>query len=127
MSKSKKRLRTERSTVRTPKDKPQCQLHGLVMEYNPLVNLWECVVDGCDQKAWPRQDISRGKPVLGSGTLELALVDDPEGNRNGRVLIRSEDNIIIDLTDNIIDEPQVEQGYVDVQIRLYHVQDNRTR
>ena len=96
----KPKVRVEPVVVKAPKSKPLCPMHSMHMEYEQIRGVWACVVDGCHQIAFPANQTDKGKPVVGTGTLELMRVKDPGGSKAGRLLLRSvESNVILDITD----------------------------
>lgn len=102
----KKKIKTEAVAVRRPTGIPVCPLHNEGMKFDQVTNMWACTVTSCTQKAFPKVDMGKyEKPILVDGTLEVVLVDDPDGAKRPKFLLRNKDggNIMVDITDHITD------------------------
>lgn len=72
------------------------------MRYVPEDMRWVCDIEYCKQVAFPPMVAEKGKPIIGKGEVELVRTKDPDGDKNGRYLLRAIDNnVIIDITEVI--------------------------
>jgi hypothetical protein len=127
--KKKPKVRVEPVAVKAPRSKPLCPMHSMHMEYDQIRGVWACVVDGCHQIAFPANQTDKGKPVVGTGTIELMRIKDPGGSKEGRYLLRSvESNVILDITDyvdNVLVGTDTGQVH-SVTLRVEHFLDTRS-
>lgn len=113
---AKKKVITEPNIVRTKRG-PKCVLHGVRMRYVPEEVVWKCPEDGCTQVAFPKQEITSGRPIVGRGALELVHIPDPEGSKHGVWMLRAMDNnVMINITDELVAEIGM-----DITIRVYNI------
>lgn len=82
------------------KDKrPRCPLHEVPMEYYIEELHWSCPTEGCAQIAFPRAEVSKGRPIVGRGDLEVFVMTDPDSGRQHVFLRALENNVLLDITD----------------------------
>lgn len=122
------KIRVEPTVVKAPKSKPLCPMHSMVMEYDQVRGVWACAVPNCHQIAFPANQVDKGKPVVGTGTMELVRVKDPGGSKTGRLLLRSvESNVILDITDYVISQSITSNGDDhSITLRVDHYMDTRS-
>lgn len=119
-------VRTEPVTVKKKRG-PRCPVHDVPMAYDAENVRWKCTDLKCRQIAWPENDADNGRPVVGRGDLEVVLIDDPEGGKEGRVLIRAmQNNVMVDITDCLVTSGTT-PGTIELGLRVYHTADRRTR
>lgn len=126
--KKSKTVKVEKIAPRKPQGIPLCPMHGLEMVYQPEHMYWECPDRQCAQVAFHREEIAEGTPIMGRGTLELLLMDDPDGSKMGRFILRCNDNnVMIDVTDALTNVPEAnKRGAWALNLLLHHTADTRT-
>jgi hypothetical protein len=129
MGKPLKKLKGEKLRPRKPQGIPLCPIHSMEMEYVTESMHWACPDKACAQIAFPREEIEEGKPVVGRGIVELVMIDDPDGNRLGRYILRTIDNnVMVDITDYIKGIPkQNGDDSWSLELKMHYSADNRTR
>lgn len=93
--KPKKSIRTGQIKV-PPTSKPKCPTHSVEMKFTSRM-LWECTIKDCGMVAFPRQDLDSGKPIIGTGELELVVIRDEYGDH--QVFLKATaTNIMLEIT-----------------------------
>lgn len=131
MAKHLKKLKTDSgidTSKRKKAEKPRCPIHGVEMAYEVDHMRWACTFDDCRQVAFPVEQIEQGKPVIGRGDVEVVRVDDPDGMKSGRILLRAIDNnVIIDVTEIMADFTRDKNQGCTLILDVPYMTDNRTR
>ena len=86
---------TNPARVRTPK----CPLHTEQMVFNSVRTVWECPVTGCSIIAQPKNEPEQGRVTLGKGEIHLRIVC--QENKSPAVILISDDNIALDITEMV--------------------------
>lgn len=131
MANPKKRLAKDSgaaSRARGTPTAPLCPMHRTRMKYEPEKLFFRCTYAGCKQISMPEVEAEKGKPLMVRGELELTLVDDPEGSKDGRIFVRPIDgNIFVDVTDYIVRVKEKATTGVRLILDFEHVTDTRKR
>lgn len=125
MAKKKLKVRVEENKVTKPKAGPNCPIHVTRMEYEPIRGVWTCQEPDCQQVSFPPSVLETGKPIYVEGTLELLRVKDPDGSKQGRLLLRvRERNVMVDVTDYVDAWARQENGTYRVRMDVNHFMDH---
>lgn len=98
-------------------NRPTCPVHKTTdMKFNPIRAVWECAEAGCKLIARPKTDQADGQVILGKGNVELRLVFTDPGVQP-RVVLMSDNNVALDVTDFIDIVTLTQRFDVDSKIR----------
>ena len=100
------------------KQNPPCPSHGDMMMFVVDAGRWECSEPGCQQIAFPPRLISgSGKPIVGSGEIELVSVK--ESGTQTYYLRSIDNNIMLDVTSHV-DDVKINSGDVKIKLSLFN-------
>lgn len=111
VAKPKRKVATVKPEVKKPPRKPKCPIHTQQMKFDTVRGVWTCETDGCKQIALPKRDRIEGQLLLGKGKVGVRLVY-PDKNEPPRLILISDDNVALDITD-IVHQPV--QELIDLQ------------
>jgi hypothetical protein len=81
---------------------PQCPVHNVDMIFYADVGKWLCSEDAdCKITAYPKREAGKGDPVQATG--ELTLVKVMYGQKVNQFIIRSDNNVLVDITELVQD------------------------
>lgn len=93
--------------------KPRCPQHNNEMTFNQVDQKWHCTERGCVITATPKREAEAGRVTLGMGkvTARYMLVpDDTLTDISPRVVLVSDDNVALDITE-FIDMERLEREW----------------
>ena len=107
---------------------PGCPMGHGPMKFNPEAMRFECQTALCSQVAWTEEQAAKGKPVIIKGDLEVVLTDDPDGRKEGLVMLRhTEGNTFVNITPYIGTVKHRNDGSFKFTLEIENVSDARTR
>lgn len=94
--KPRRKIKTGTPKVPAP-SKPHCPTHKTEMFFNTDKMVWSCIKVECGMVAFPKQELDSGKPIVGTGELELVVIRDEYGE-NKVFLKATATNIMVEVT-----------------------------
>lgn len=102
--------------------KPHCPIDKIEMQFDAAAQKFFCPEPTCHQVARPKRDSDDKQVILGRGELQVRFIIQPSARP--RVILISDDNVALDLTDQI---PPVVVGKLAKEFTEKYIQGNVDR